>query len=181
VKVRENPIKLERLTEYKQSPRETIKDYGEAIINMVKKLFPNVNNSNDIDSITQECFVEGLLSQRLREVVRAKLFKMKCIKKDETFRIDDLIKYAECKNASYDQKSHGDGRYITSDSDHWNFPNNQLAIPQQNKNLHFKQNFDQKQGFFKNQSPPKQHFSGPNNNPNSFRNQNVSKSTNGRK
>jgi hypothetical protein len=47
---------------------------------MVKKLFPNVSNSKDIDRISQECFVEGLSNQRLREVVRAKLFKMKNIK-----------------------------------------------------------------------------------------------------
>ena len=64
VKPREIPVKLERLTDYKQSQKDSIRDYGESIVNMVKKLFPNVNNSNDIDNIIQECFVNGLLNQK---------------------------------------------------------------------------------------------------------------------
>ncbi|CAF0891338.1 unnamed protein product [Brachionus calyciflorus] len=60
VKPREILVNLESLIDYKQSQRDSIKDYEVSIINMVKKLFPNVNNSNDIDNIIQECFVERL-------------------------------------------------------------------------------------------------------------------------
>ncbi|CAF1124721.1 unnamed protein product, partial [Brachionus calyciflorus] len=74
---------------------------------MVKKLFPNVNNSNDIDNIIQECFVNGLLNQNLR-AVRLKMYKMVKIKKDQSFKINDLINYAECKNASFDSDYHSD-------------------------------------------------------------------------
>ena len=115
VKQSDNAVNLDKLTDYKQAQKQSIKEYGEAIVNIVKKLFPNVNDSNDIDSIMQERFVEGLFNQRLRETVRAKMLKMKNIKRDELFKITELVSYAECKNASFD--SQADKRLLSSQSD----------------------------------------------------------------
>ncbi|CAF0952571.1 unnamed protein product [Brachionus calyciflorus] len=96
------PINLSELSVCKQLVKESVQDFGNKTIEGVKNLFPSVHNSIDIDRVMQERFVEGLLNQRLREQTRSKMLKMKNIKKDENFKINDLIKYAEYKMASYD-------------------------------------------------------------------------------
>ncbi|CAF0831318.1 unnamed protein product [Brachionus calyciflorus] len=76
-------------------------NFGESIIKIVKNLFPDMNNSSDVDKLVQDRFVDGLISPRLREQARTKMFKMKLIKKDPNFKIDDFIKYTICKNEGY--------------------------------------------------------------------------------
>ncbi|CAF0784477.1 unnamed protein product [Brachionus calyciflorus] len=141
VKPREISVKLERLTDYKQSQKDSIRDYGESIVNMLKKLFPNVNNSNDIDSIIQECFVNGLLNQKLREAVRLKMLKMKNIKKYESFKINDLINYAECKN--FDSDYHSDKSLSACENESYSnqFRNTNRSFHNQNGNQNYHQNF----------------------------------------
>lgn len=51
VKQSDNSVNLDKLTDFKKSAKQSIKEYGDAIVSMVKKLFPNVNSSNDIDCI----------------------------------------------------------------------------------------------------------------------------------
>jgi hypothetical protein len=91
--------------------------------------------------------------------------------------MEDLITYAECKNASFDSSnSHGGNHYLTSDSDQWNVGNNQLAIPAQNRiqNQNYRQNFDHKKDSYRQPSYNKQSF-GQNSQQNQlFANQNVS-------
>ena len=76
VKPKDITANRDKLNDCRQTVRESIKDFGENIINMVKKIFPNVNDSTDIDKIMQERFVEGLFCQRLRETVGSKMLKM---------------------------------------------------------------------------------------------------------
>ncbi|CAF0977424.1 unnamed protein product [Brachionus calyciflorus] len=146
VKPREIPVILKRLTDYKQSQKDSIREYGESIVNIVKKLFPNVNDSNDI---IQECFVEGLYDKRLREAVRLKLFKMKNIKKNESFKIHDLIKSAECKNSSFDSSSPKDQSMTSSDGEqyHGRMRNSNGPLQQQNRYQNIKKNFQKQVGF----------------------------------
>jgi len=102
----------------KQSLNESISDFGRSIIEMVNKLFPSVNECKDIDKIMQERFAEGLSDKKLREKVRSKMLKMRNITKDENFKILDLIKYAECKMASFDEDTVDTTKFgTTSDSD----------------------------------------------------------------
>ncbi|RNA07655.1 hypothetical protein BpHYR1_043958, partial [Brachionus plicatilis] len=122
VKAVELPVNLSQLSIHKQSAKENIADFGKAIMELVKRMFPSINESDDIDKLMQERFVEGLLNQRLREQTRAKMLKMRNIKKEENFRIQDLIKYAECKMASYDTDTVNNHIQNTSDSDGNNKP-----------------------------------------------------------
>ncbi|CAF1096786.1 unnamed protein product [Brachionus calyciflorus] len=66
----------------------------------------------------QERFAEGLFDKKLREKVRSKILKMRNITKHENFKIFDLIKYAECKIASFDEDTVNTTKFgTTSDSD----------------------------------------------------------------
>ncbi|CAF0903695.1 unnamed protein product [Brachionus calyciflorus] len=108
------------LSECRQTPKETILNFGESVFRLVKKIFPNVSGSEDIDKVMQERFTEGLFNQRLRKTVRSKMLKIRN-KTKETFHIQDLIDYAECKNASYDS-SHSDSKQTSCDKDHFRQP-----------------------------------------------------------
>ncbi|RNA19667.1 hypothetical protein BpHYR1_000871 [Brachionus plicatilis] len=85
----ELPVNLSQLSIHKQFAKENIADFGKAIMELVKRMFPSINESDDIDKLMQERFVVGLLNQRLREQTRAKMLKMRNIKKEENFRIED--------------------------------------------------------------------------------------------
>ena len=88
--INQTQLNWSKLNEYKQSQNQTISDYDQNIINLAKSLFPNFVDSNDSnDSIIQERFVEGLINSRLREVARTKMYKMRMIKMDRNFKIND--------------------------------------------------------------------------------------------
>ncbi|CAF1006757.1 unnamed protein product [Brachionus calyciflorus] len=73
VNIVETPINFSKLSMVKQSLNESISDFGRSVIGMVNKLFPSVNECNDIDKIMQERFAEGLSDKKLREKVRSKI------------------------------------------------------------------------------------------------------------
>lgn len=134
VKQKELEMNFEMLTQCRQSPRESIVSFGESVSRIVKKIFPNVSDSEDIDRVMQERFAAGLLNQRLRETVRSKMLKMRNIKKDESFKLHDLIDYAECKNSSYETSSQSDGRFVSSESDNIAQPKKPQFQTQTNQN-----------------------------------------------
>ncbi|CAF1137143.1 unnamed protein product, partial [Brachionus calyciflorus] len=90
-----------------------------------------------------------LYDKRLREAVRLKLFKMKNTKKDESLKIQDLIKYAECENSSIDSSSPSDQRMTSSDGEqyHGQMRNSNGPLQQQNRYQNLKQNFQKQVGF----------------------------------
>ncbi|RNA36435.1 hypothetical protein BpHYR1_030232 [Brachionus plicatilis] len=97
-------VNWDQLSDLKQSPRESIVDYGEKVTQLVKQIFPKTETSDDIDRLIQDRFVEGLYNQRLREKVRAKMLKMRQIETEKVYKIQDLINYADCKMSSFDKQ-----------------------------------------------------------------------------
>ncbi|RNA31087.1 hypothetical protein BpHYR1_049920 [Brachionus plicatilis] len=97
-------VNWDQLSDLKQSPRESIVDYGEKVTQLVKQKFPKTETSDDIDRLIQDRFVEGLYNQRLREKVRAKMLKMRQIETEKVYKIQDLINYADCKMSSFDKQ-----------------------------------------------------------------------------
>ncbi|CAF1079374.1 unnamed protein product [Brachionus calyciflorus] len=88
---------------------QSISEFRHNVIQLAKSLFPNMANTNDLDKIIQERFVEGLHNVRLRELAHTKMHKMRMI---EIFTIIDLIKYINCKNNGFENNSNQIMPYI---------------------------------------------------------------------
>lgn len=145
VKEKTDTLNLDKLADFKQSPRDSIYDYGEKLFQMIKRMFPTMENSDDIDRLSQERFVEGLLNQRLREKVRSKMLKMRNILNDKNFKFYDLVKYAECKEASYDSNNYNSKLVTSSDSDAYQNQNTfNQNLQTYNQNQSYQNNSGQK-------------------------------------
>ena len=108
-------VNWDQLSDFKQSPRESIVDYWEKVTQLVKQIFPKTETSDDIDRLIQDRFVEGFYNQRLREKVRAKILKMRQIETEKVYKIQYLINYTDCKMSSFNKQPFYNS--ITSESD----------------------------------------------------------------
>lgn len=104
-------MKTEKMIDYKaigdrkQNLNETVEEYGNNLIQMATKLFPNVDIEAQDESLKSQ-FANGLNSEYLREKLNWRILKQR--RKSEKFTIKDAIAYAKDQNEAYQKKIKSD-------------------------------------------------------------------------
>ena len=85
--------------ERRQLESETIREYGNKLIQMITTLFPEVHTES-IDNWLKKIFADGVYNQELGKKIKWKMIKKQ--RKQEKFNIQDAIEYAIDKNEAYE-------------------------------------------------------------------------------
>ena len=93
-------VDYKAIGERKQLESETIKEYGNNLIQMITTLFPEINIES-IDNWLKTIFADGLYNKELSKRIRWKIIKQQ--RKQEKFNMQDAIEYASDKNEAYEE------------------------------------------------------------------------------
>ena len=92
-------VDYKAIGERRQLESETIREYGNKLIQMITTLFPEVHTES-IDNWLKKIFADGVYNQELGKKIKWKMIKKQ--RKQEKFNIQDAIEYAIDKNEAYE-------------------------------------------------------------------------------